>query len=157
MKNWQSEYIFMKGGDLAWLPGFSESCEPQYRVDRSSLSEYNLNRLVEVAESFPYWMEKEFFENNFLHRHNYLLSFIAVYGLVNQLYKGNPFLFFCVTVLDPRLADLPDIPNFDEEALVAIFIAAKPPRVLLSKVGDNCGVVRNAPDGHDLGCEVVPK
>lgn len=69
-KNWQSEHIFVRGGDLAWLLYFFESCEPRCRVDWNSLSEYSLTRLVEVDESFQSWTEKKFFENNFLRCHN---------------------------------------------------------------------------------------
>lgn len=76
MKTWQNEFLFVQGADLPWLPGFSKRCEPGYRVDRGSLSEFSLNKLIEIAETFLSWTEKDFFENNFLRHHNCMFLFI---------------------------------------------------------------------------------
>lgn len=52
-------------------------------------------------------------------------------------------MFVRFSVLDPRMADLPELPDFDNEALIAAFVAAKPPQRIVNKgTGDKSGIRR---------------
>lgn len=55
------------------------------------------------------------------------------------------------------MADLPDLPDFEEEALVATFIIAKPSRVLLKKDSSSGNIVGSVPEDRGSRREVVRK
>ena len=52
MKNWQHEYIMLKGGEWGYMLGFNEYCNPGFRVPRRELNDDVLESLQGVVKTF---------------------------------------------------------------------------------------------------------
>ena len=52
LKNWSYEFIMLKGGDWAYMPGFAADAKPTYQVPRRLLSSSILESLAGLVKTF---------------------------------------------------------------------------------------------------------
>ena len=61
MKNWQHEFVMLRGGEWEYMPGFNDDYGPNFSVPKRELSVSVLESLRDLIKTFKPWEKSKFY------------------------------------------------------------------------------------------------